>query len=445
MVEINGYTAKKIAEILSFDLDIKDYKIDKITINSRENNIENSCFFAIDGEKYDGHDFVSEAVNNGAKLIVASKPIKVLVPIIYVENTVKALGTLASYHKGKKRVIGVTGSVGKTTVKNMIFSLLKQKYKVVATEGNLNNEIGVPLTLLRLKNEEFCVLEMGMRGLNEIDYLASISHPETAIITNAWTSHIERLKTRENIFLAKKEILNYNPKYAILPNEKRFKEIDFKGIVPFFVGERESVYIDKYSYTNDGIEFSIKFNKRKIKGIKIKSFSEHNLYNALIACKVADIYGLSDDEIVSGFKNYENEKMHEEIIEINGVTIINDCYNASYESVISAINTLKKYCKIKNKKMNVLLGDILEAGEFSEDIHFQIGKMCAKEGVRQVYAYGKYAENITKGFGGGHQFFNKDEIANEIINNLNETDALLVKASRNMHFEKIIDEMKEKK
>ena len=137
--------------------------------------------------------------------------------------------------------------------------------------------------------------------------------------------------------------------------------------------------------------------------------------------------------------------MHEEVIEINGVTIINDCYNASYESVISAINTLKKYCKIKNKKMNVLLGDILEAGEKSEKIHFDIGKKCAKVGVNKVYSYGKYADFIIKGFGGGHQFFKKDEIANEIINNLNETDVLLVKASRNMHFEEIINEMKEKK
>ena len=445
MVEINGYTAKKIAEILSYKLEINDYKIDKITINSRESNIENSCFFAIEGEKYDGHNFINEAVKKGAKIIVASKPIKALVPVIYVENTVKALGCLASYHKREKRGIGVTGSVGKTTVKNMIFSLLKQKYKVIATEGNLNNEIGVPLTLLRLKNEEFCVLEMGMRGLNEIDYLASISHPETAIITNAWTSHIERLKTKENIFLAKREILNYNPKYAILPNEKRFQSIEFVGTIPFFVGERESIYIDKYRYTKDGISFSVKTNNRSIDNIKIKSFSEHNLYNALIACKVADIYGLSDEEVISGFSDYKNEKMHEEVIEINGVTIINDCYNASFESVISAIDTLKKYCKIKNKKMNVLLGDILEAGEESEKIHFEIGKMCAKVGVNKVYSYGKYAEFITKGFGGGHQFCNKYEIAYEIIKNLNENDVLLVKASRNMHFEEIINEMKEKK
>ena len=445
MVELNGYTARKIAEMLSCGVNFDDFIIDKITLNSKELEINNSCFFAIKGKKFDGHSYVEEAVKNGAKLVVAQNKIKTRVPVIYVENTVKALGKLASIHKGKTKIIGVTGSVGKTTVKNMIFTLLKEKYKIIATEENYNNEIGVPLTLLRIKDEDFCVVEMGMRNLGEIDYLASITMPETAVITNAYTSHLERLKTKENIFFAKKEILNYNPKYAILPNEERFKMLDLQGVTTFFIDDKENFFIDSFVYTKDGIAFSIKTNNRVINNIKLKSFSKHNLYNSLVACKVAEIYGLSDDEIVSGFNSYQGCKMREEIIKIkNGLTIISDCYNSSFESIKSAVEALKEYCKINNKKMKVLLGDVLEAGDISEKMHYQIGQTCKKQGVCELFAYGKYAESIIAGFGGGRVFKCKEEIAEIITKNTNKNDVLLVKASRSLYFEEIIDEMKDR-
>ncbi len=445
MVKINDYTAKKVAKILGSQLDFDDFIIDKITLNSKEITEKNGCFFAIKGESLDGHNYVNEAIKNGADLIIAERKIDANIPVIYVENTVKALGKLASYHKGKTKIIGVTGSVGKTTTKDMIFSVLKEKYKVIATEGNYNNEIGVPLTLLRLKDEDFCVLEMGMRGLGEIDYLTSISHPETAVITNALTSHIERLKTEENIFLAKKEILNYVPKYAVLPSENRFKMLDLQGIKAFFVGDCENTFISDYKYTNDGITFSISNNNKIVKNIKIKSFSRHNLINALFAYQVGEIYNLSDNEFAQGIANYKSAKMHEEIININGITIISDCYNASFESVKSAIYTLKEYCKINNKKMNALLGDILEVGELSEKIHYKIGQICKDNGVCRLLTYGDYAKNIISGFGNGQEFKQKSEISNFILKELNENDVLLVKASRNLHFEEIINEMKEKK
>lgn len=445
MVRINNYSAKKIAKLLGNSLSTPDFSIDFITTNSKDTTKNNSCFFAIRGERFDGHNFCQEAIKNGAKLIVADHEINVNVPVIYVDNTVMALGVLAKNNIGKTKVIAVTGSVGKTTTKDMIFAVLNERYKVIATEANLNNEIGVPLTLLRLNGEDFAVVEMGMRGLGEIDYLSSISRPETSIITNAFTSHIERLKTKENIFIAKKEILNYAPKYAILPSEKRFKNLDLQGISPFFIGDEGDVNINDFKYTNNGITFSINHNNKIVNSYNLNTFSKHNLTNALFAYIVGKIYNLSDSEIREGLRKYKNSKMREEYLVINGITVINDCYNASLESVKSSIESLSVYSNIKNKKKNVLLGDILEAGDNADEFHFEIGKACKEFGVEKLFTYGKYGKITLSGFGGGIQFEKKSEISRYLKKALTEDDALLIKGSRGVHLEEIIEEMKENK
>lgn len=439
MIKTKCYSAKEISQILSYSPSFDDFFIDTITINSKEKTEKNACFFAINGKKFNGHNYINEAIKNGAKLIVASERIDANVPVIYVNDTIKALGKLAQHNKGKTKVVGITGSVGKTTTKDMIASVLKEKYSVISTEGNLNNEIGVPLTLLKIKNENFAVIEMGMRARGEIDYLASISRPETAIITNSLSSHIERLKTRNNIFLAKKEILNYFPKYAVLPNDERFKCLDLQGVTMFFVGEQDSAYISDYEYTSDGIIFSVNKNNK----IKLNTFFRHNLDNALFAYIVGKIYKLNDTEIKNGLEKFKSTQMHEQYLNLKGITVINDCYNASFESVKSAIYALKEYCKINNKRMNVLLADILEAGDESEKIHFEIGRLCKNEGVYHMYAYGKYASSLISGFDGGFCFENKQEISRTILRELNSKDVILIKASRNMHLEEIIEDMKE--
>ena len=445
MTKIDNYSALKIAKILEVTPNFKDFKISSISIDSREKNQENSCFFAIKGEKYNGHNYVNEAIKNGARLIVADEKIDASVPIIYVKNTVKSLGKLASIHKGKTRVIGVTGSVGKTTVKDMIFNVIKQQYKVIATSGNFNNEIGVPLTLLRLKNEDFCVLEMGMRGLNEMDYLSSISRPETAVVTNALTSHIERLKTKENIFFAKCEILNYQPKFAVLPNENRFKSLNLQGIYPFFIDFDCKVIIENVTYTENGITFDINHNNKVIREINLKSFSRHNIYNSIIAFLVGNYYGISCEKIKKGIEEFTPSYMRGNIEKIGNIIIINDSYNASYESVMAGVNSMKEYCKYFGKRMNVFIGDILEIGEESKRVHHRLGMLLKDEGIKNLFLYGENVKYTKDGFGGGILFNNKEDISNYILNTLDENDVLLVKASRKMHFEEIICKMKEKK
>ena len=440
MKRIKRCYATEIAEIVGGRLHGEDKMIDKISINSKETAL-NWCFIAIKGKNFDGNVFINEAIKNGASLIITDSKIDAKVSSIYVEDTVKALGKIAKRHIGDTKIIAVTGSVGKTTTKEMIISVLKEKYSVIGTNKNENNEIGVPLTLLSIQNHDFCVVEMGMRAKGEIDYLASITKPECVVITNSGTSHLEYLKSRENIFLAKTEILNYVPKYAVLPNEQRFRNLRKNKIRSLYI-EDEDCCIHDYKYTKKGIILSIKLGRRIIENIKINTFYIHNLKNALFACKVGEIYNLSDQEIKRGLEGFVSPQMREEYLEIKGIKVINDCYNSSYESVESALYSLVNFAEIHKKKPSILLGDILEAGEESEEIHRKIGVLCKRLNVN-IFAYGKYAKSVLEGADEGFLLSNIEEISKNILKNLGEKDALLVKASRGMHFEKIIEEMKE--
>ena len=341
------------------------------------------------------------------------------------------------------KVIGITGSVGKTTTKELVLSVLKQKFNVCGTTDNQNNEIGVPLTLLNINKHDFCVVEMGMRAKGEIDYLSSICKPECAIITNCGTSHLENLKSKENIFFAKTEILNYCPKVAIFPNEERFKILNLNGIKSYFIGN-EKYYIYDYKYTDKGIIFSIKFEDETIENISLHSFFVHNTYNALIAFIVGKIYGIENEKIKVGIEAYRSGKMREEYLEIKGITIINDSYNSSLESLKSALFSFKEYCKIKNKNPSVLLGDILEGGKDAENIHKKVGDICKALKFEKVFYYGNYAEIIKKNCKRCIVLSDKKSASKEILKTLNKSDALLVKGSRGMHLEEILFCMKEK-
>ena len=254
MIEIPSYSASYIAFLTKGILNGANVLINKISLNSKETG-DNWCYIAIKGQRFNGVNFIDEAIDNGACLIITEEKIVSRVAVVCVDNTIKALGLIAKVNIGNTKIIAITGSVGKTTTKEMLISVLKEKYDVCGTKENENNEIGVPLTLLGIKSHDFCVVEMGMRAMGEIDYLSSICRPECAVITNCGSSHLETLKTRENIFLAKTEILNYSPKYAILPNEQRFKSLKVKDSKVFYV-EEKSLLVD-YKFTNDGIIFTI--------------------------------------------------------------------------------------------------------------------------------------------------------------------------------------------
>ena len=237
MYEINSVSLKELAKEIDGELIGENLNVKSISLNSKEKTSQNAIFIALKGKRYNANAFVSEAVENGAVAILTDEKLDTEIPYIKVQNSTKALGLIAKRNIKRTKVIGVTGSVGKTTTKNIIISVLGSTFSVSGTNKNENNEIGVAKTLLKVKKEDFCVLEMGMRAKGDIDYLASISHPETAIVTNIGTAHIERLGSRENIFKAKMEILNYNPENFISTYDKFYSNYQFNTAKnTYFVG-----------------------------------------------------------------------------------------------------------------------------------------------------------------------------------------------------------------
>lgn len=440
MISIKPKKASEIAKIVSGKLIGKDCLINKISLSSNENMEFGTCFVGLKGKKYDGNDFVIDALSRGADVVMTEREIIHNKTSIVVDDTKISLLKLAKACIGKTKIIGITGSVGKTTVKNMIISVLGQRYSVTGTKENENNEIGVAKTLLSIKNEDFCVVEMGMRAQGEIDLLASFALPEVAVITNIKTSHIERLGSEENILKAKLEILNYKPKYAILPNDTRLKNLDY--------GEVKSIFIDfalkegQYTFFDNGIEFCIDDDTSSSLKMKIYSFCLHNIHNARISYLVGKLYGLTNDEIANGLSQFKRERMREQYLNINGITIINDCYNSSYDSLKSALISVVNFSKIKGKRVNVLIGDILELGEYSEEIHTKIGRLCRNLEIDRLYLFGEDVIYVKNGAGYGEIFKKKEELIKELCEKLNENDVLLVKASRELRLERIIEGIK---
>lgn len=442
MYKINTTNALKLAEILEGELFGENCKIEYISTDTREQFHNNTCYIAIKGKNFDGNNFLNDAIAENCSLIVLDKKVPCNIPMIVVKDTKKAFGLLAKELSQKAKIIGITGSVGKTTVKEMVTLVLRERYSVASTIKNENNEIGVAKTLLSINNNDYCVIEMGMRALHEIEWLSYIAEPEISIITNCGTSHLELLGSEENIFKAKTEIFKYTQKYALVPYENRFILYDYGNIKPIFIGKSDIYYFD-LSYKENGIKFSAKYKDTIIENVEISTFNINNVINALFAISIGKLCNVSNEEIKRGLKKYKGENMHEEFSQINGITIIEDCYNASYESVKGAIFSLKKYAEIKNATPNLLLGDMLEIGEHSQEYHYRIGELAKDLGIKNLFAIGKYAKNITDGFSGGIICNQREKLADLIMRKLSKNDVILVKASRALMLEKIVEQMKE--
>ncbi len=437
MIQGLNYLCCEIAQIVNGKMVGNDEKIEAVTTNSKEISKAPSCFFAIKGKNFNGAEFVNEAIQNGAKLVVTQEKIKCSVTVIYVENVVKALGLLAKKHKGKTKIIAITGSNGKTTTKDMVISVLKTKYSVCGTIANLNNEIGVALTLLSIKNEDFCVVEMGMRGLGEIEWLSYISEPDIGVITNCATAHLEKLGSEKNIFKAKTEILKYVKTYAILPSEKRFKRLGCDNINKMFISKKHTAKNVRKC------ENSLLFDVGNCKKIKIDSVYMHDINNALIAYTVGKLLQIDEHQIKKGLESYKKDDCRGKILRVDKFLVLNDCYNASYESTRDAILSLK--VQFEHKKTAVLLGDMLELGKKSKFFHLKIGKLCKRKKIDKLYVYGQLAKYYMKGFGGGIEFKDLREIPGRLFAELDETYVLLIKASNSMNFKKIIEQMRDSK
>ena len=419
-------------------------------------------YIGIKGEKFDGSQFWKQALDNGAEAVIIQniditsdeKEKYSNKTIIEVKDTLKALYDIAKYKRSLYDipVIAVTGSVGKTSTKDVIASVVSTKYKTLKTEGNNNNNIGLPFTILKLKDHEAMVIEMGMNHFGEISLLTDITKPTLAVITNIGTSHIGNLGSRENILKAKLEILEgmKTPK-VIINNDndllhKWYEENKDKIEIHTFGIENESeLTAQNIKLQEEGSEF-VAISKEKSNSVKIKVpvGGEHFVYNALCATEVGNILGISDEQIQDGIANFELTKKRMDIKKLeNGAIIINDAYNASYESMKVSLEFLVKHT---GTRKIAVLGDMFELGEYSEELHRNVGKevaqndidilICAGENSKYIIDEAKKNKNLQIYF-----MNNNEQIVEKLIQELRKGDVVLVKASNGMKFFEICQKL----
>ena len=468
-LKIKNLTAEEIAKVCRAEL-IKigspaSEIVERISYDSREGG-DKTLFCAIVGEKYDGHDFIADAVSTGSQVVLLSSLPENTDGLdfyaIRVEDTVKALGTLAAYYKdfSDATFVAVTGSVGKTTTKEFISAVASASFKTHKTKGNYNNEIGLPLTLFDLSpDDKVSVIEMGMSARGEIEYMSKLVRPDIAVITNIGTSHLAALGTRENICAAKLEIvsglkkdgslmLNADEPLLFATRGHVEPEPEFVSVYNRF-GDYRAVNI---RYLENGIMYDLIYNNKAVTNVEIPALGRHNVYNSLIAYAVGVKLGMTDDMIRRGLLTFVSTDKRQNIYDVGGITVIDDCYNASPESMRAAIDVLTSIASRRGVKPCALLGDMLELGEYSRLMHDQLGQYAAQMKVQKLYCYGAMADivaeaAIKKGVRADNVYVSLDsdnptEMAKMINSSMQSGDVLLVKASRAVSAERIIEALK---
>lgn len=425
-------------------------EIDSITIDSRK-VCEGALFVPLAGEKADGHDYINSALKHGASASLTCKEIKLVSEgtVISVADTRKALGDIARYYKEKYpiRSVAITGSVGKTTTKDMVYAVLEKGFNTHKTYENFNNDIGVPLTMFGIEEEhDMAVIEMGMNHFGEIDYLVGIAKPDIAIITNIGMSHVENLGSQEGIFKAKLEIANrFTEKNTLYVNgdDKFLKTLDNRKykVVKFGIDAGNDVYAkDIESKGMNGMEFTVVHSGGSFRS-KITQPGIHNVYNALAAVCAGLHFGLDGEACAAGLRDCVYTSQRQEVINCKGIEIINDCYNASPDSLRAALGVQK----LTNKPRRVaILGDILEMGEYAPKAHYELGADVVSAGVDMLVTAGENAARIAEGARAAgmenvHSFATTDEAVAALPELIRDGDSVLVKASHGMKFIKITE------
>lgn len=428
-----------------------------VVIDSRQ--VESGYLFvAIPGEKVDGHKFIPDVFAKGAAAVLSEQQLEDPAgPYILVESTTKALRDLAEYYRKSLdiKVVGITGSVGKTSTKEMIASVLSEKYKVLKTEGNYNNEIGLPLTIFKIRAEhEVAVLEMGISEFGEMHRLATMANPDICVITNIGLCHLENLKTRDGILKAKTESFAHLKKdgIAILNGD------DDKLSTIRQVGDKEPVFYgmeEKMKYREDakksvyatGVEnlglYGMQARIHTPEGerdVRIPIPGEHNVYNALAATAVGLSLGLSLDQISSGILKAKTIGGRTNLLNTGSMTVIDDCYNANPVSMKASIDVL---ATAEGRKIAVL-GDMGELGENEKKLHYEVGEYLAKKEIDVLFCAGELSEEIAKAAQKEsktcevYYFKTRDALLEQLLPFLKKGDTVLVKASHFMEYPKIV-------
>ncbi|WP_061811065.1 UDP-N-acetylmuramoyl-tripeptide--D-alanyl-D-alanine ligase [Rossellomorea vietnamensis] len=453
-------TIREICTMLDVKNDLSAFDsviVKGVSIDTRKIGSGN-LFVPFKGENVDGHQFVRQAIDNGASaalwdINVPNPPEDI--PVIVVEDPLLALQSLSNQyrHELDLKVVGITGSNGKTTTKDIVANLLSVKYRVHKTQGNYNNHIGLPLTILSLpRDAEVAVLEMGMSGFGEIELLSEISQPDAAIITNIGESHLQDLGSREGIAKAKLEIvkgLKPDGLFAYYGDEPLLQEgvkgIGLKNMETFGRSESNNIYPTKIEMNNQGSYFETSVAEGETFFLPV--LGQHNIHNALAGILIARHFGLTVEEMKEGLQSLKLTQMRMEMVEgKKGESIINDAYNASPTSMKAAIGLVSELEGFRTKIL--VLGDMLELGDQEEEFHQEIGHLIDQEKIQQVFTFGRLGTFIAKGALENfpeervHSYMDKESLAQELSSLIKGDELILFKASRGMKLEEIIEGLK---
>ena len=418
-------------------------------------------YIALRGERVDGHKFIPDTFAKGALAVVSEEKLEHPAgPYILVESCPQALKDIAEFYRSTLsiRIVGIAGSVGKTSTKEMIAAVLEQKYRVLKTEGNFNNEIGLPLTLLRIREEhEIAVVEMGISDFGEMHRLAKMARPDVCVMTNIGQCHLENLIDRDGILKAKSEIFDFFKEdgMAVLNgNDDKLSTItDVKGVVPmrYFVEDgTASQNNDTYFVTADHIE------NHGLKGMTaVLHFPEesceirepipgvHNIYNACAAACVGRHVGLTNAQIVAGIASAKTIAGRTNLIEAGKVMIIDDCYNANPVSMKASLDVLA----LAEGRRIAVLGDMGELGEHEKELHAEVGAYAAAKGIDLVLCAGALSVSLAEAASASCRtvhFETREDLTEYLLSQVREGDTILVKASHFMDYPKIVKALKEK-
>lgn len=423
----------------------KDDEINFFSQDSRQMT-NGGMYIPLKGERFDGHNFIESAFQTGAQAIISEKDVNYEDKIVIkVKDTHQALKDMASYLRNHRpvKVVGVTGSVGKTSTRDMVYSVVKQKYKTLKTEGNYNNEIGLPLTILRYHDEEVLVLEMGMNHLQEMSRLSMIARPDIACITNVGTAHIGELGSRENILKAKLEIINGMKEGSTLiinqDNDMlQTVELPHLNVVRVGKGKEASIQASHIVLEETKSSFEVEYQGKK-EIIEVPVQGEHNISNALIAIAVGIELNISLEDIKKGIQEFKLTKNRMDILEKNHKTVIDGTYNASVDSMKSSIDVLANY----KKRKVAILADMLELGDYSQQLHEEVGSYVASKGIDILVCVGKEAKYIyqkaRESMKDVYYFESNQEVIARLDELLKEDDVILVKGSHSMNLKEVVE------
>lgn len=474
-LKLRSLTAAEIASAVGGKLEIygnasPDVPQKYISTNSKE-SAAGVIFCAIKGQKADGNEFITESLEMGSDCFICqyvpedSKNSGKAFCAVIVEDTIKALGNLARYYRGfsQAKFVAVTGSVGKTTTKEFIYAVCSAAFKTHKTQGNYNNELGLPLTVFGISpDDRVVVLEMGMSALGEIEYMTKIARPDIAVVTNIGTSHLASLGSRENICRAKMEIRLGLPENGTLilnaDEPLLFEQYDILEKKPVLMsvynrcGDFRAVNIRQKT---DGMVYDLIYSNKAVTNVEVPALGKHNVYNSLAAYAVGVTLGMNDEQIRRGLLSFVGADMRQNVYDVGGITVIDDCYNASPESMRAAIDVLVSMAAKNGTRPAALLGDMLELGEYSRLMHDQLGQYAAQMQVQKLFCYGMMADivaeaAIKKGIRAENVYVCLDTrdaqgMADMILQTLLPGDILLVKASRAVQAERVIECMKKRR